>query len=202
MQEPCHSSDAIPSAPILVHVCHGESILKAGLIALLAACPQVRLVAPVGADVIVTDYADALARLKHATHRGARLMVISQREREWDIRTAISAGVHGYLPQRCAADELLMAVQMLGRSQRYFNPELLERATQHVASNNLTSRESQVLALLAQGCCNKRIAIELDIGVGTVKTHVKSLFNKLGATARTHAVVLATQRGMVSSGLA
>jgi two-component system NarL family response regulator len=61
----------------------------------------------------------------------------------------------------------------------------------------LTSRETDVLQLLAQGCCNKSIARELGIGVGTVKTHVKGLFDKLGATARTHAVVLATRRGLV-----
>jgi len=183
---------------ISVHVCHAEPIVNAGITALLASCPQVRLASAYLADVIVTDYADAMARLQRATPNAERLMIISQREREWDIRNAISAGVHGYLPQRCAADELLAAVQTLGRGQRYFNPELLERAMQHGASDSLTSRESQVLELLAKGCCNKRIAIELDIGVGTVKTHVKSLFSKLGATARTHAVVLATQRGMVA----
>jgi len=183
---------------VSVHVCHAEPIVNAGLTALLVTCPQVRLASAYRADVIVTDYAAALARLQHVTPNAERLMIISQREREWDIRTAISAGVHGYLPQRCAADELLAAVQTLGRGQRYFNAELLERAMQHGASDSLTSRESQVLELLAKGCCNKRIAIELDIGVGTVKTHVKSLFCKLGATARTHAVVLATQRGMVA----
>lgn len=187
----------LPNQAISVHVCHGESIVNAGLTALLASCPHVRLTA-YGADVIVTDYADAMARLQHVTQHSARLMIVSQREREWDIRTALSAGVHGYLPQRCAADELLTAVRMLGRGQRYFNEELLERAMQHIGSDSLTMRESQVLALLAKGCCNKRIAVQLDIGVGTVKTHVKSLLNKLGATARTHAVVLATQRGMVS----
>lgn len=197
MQTPFHLPEAAPAAVISVHVSHCEPIVSAGLTALLASCPQVRLAAD-GADVVVTDYADALARLEHSPGKAERLMIISQREREWDIRTAISAGVHGYLPQRCAAGELLTAVLALGRGQCYYNPELLERAMQHMSSDSLTSRESQVLALLAQGYCNKRIATKLDIGVGTVKTHVKSLFNKLGATARTHAVVLATQRGMVA----
>lgn len=198
MQMQCNSPEAGPASAISVHVCHGEPIVNAGLSALLAACPQVRLAAAHGADVIVTDYADGLARLEHVAHNAKRLMIVSQREREWEIRTAIAAGVHGYLPQRCAADELLTAVQALGRGQCYVNPELLERAMQHMSSDSLTSRESQVLALLAKGYCNKRIATKLDIGVGTVKTHVKSLFNKLGAKARTHAVVLATQRGMVA----
>ncbi|WP_343731293.1 response regulator transcription factor [Duganella sp.] len=198
MQTDFNTPEAAPAPAISVHVCHAEPIVNAGISALLASWPQVRLAAAYGADVIVTDYADALARLEQGTQHARRLMIISQREREWEIRTAISAGVHGYLPQRCAAGELLTAVQALGRGQCYFNPELLERAMQHMASGNLTSRESEVLELLAMGYCNKRIATKLDIGVGTVKTHVKSLFNKLGATARTHAVVLATQRGMVA----
>ncbi|MRW84948.1 DNA-binding response regulator [Pseudoduganella sp. FT26W] len=199
MPAPFNFPDAAPAAAVSVHIGHGESIANAGLSALLASSPQVRLTAAAdGADVIVTDYADALARLEHTARQTGRVMIVSQREREWDIRTAISAGVHGYLPQRCAEAELMTAVQALGHGRRYFNPELLERAMQHMASDSLTLRESQVLELLAMGCCNKRIAIALDIGVGTVKTHVKSLFHKLGATARTHAVVLATQRGMVS----
>lgn len=199
MPAPFDSPEAAAAATVAVHVRHGESIVNAGLSALLASCPRLRLTAAADdADVIVTDYADALARLAHVAPNAIPLMIVSQREREWDIRTAISAGVHGYLPQRCAAGELLTAVQALGHGRRYFNPELLERAMQHMASDSLTLRESQVLELLAMGCCNKRIASKLDIGVGTVKTHIKSLFNKLGATARTHAVVLATQRGMVS----
>lgn len=197
MQTPFNLPEAAPASAISVRVCHGEPIVNAGLAALLASCPQVRLAAD-GAGVVVTDYADALARLEQGLGKAERVMIVSQREREWDIRTPISAGVHGYLPQRCAAGELLTAVLALGRGECYFNPELLERAMQHMTSDSLTSRESEVLALLAKGYCNKRIATKLDIGVGTVKTHVKSLFNKLGATARTHAVVLATQRGMVA----
>jgi predicted transcriptional regulator len=54
-----------------------------------------------------------------------------------------------------------------------------------------------VLELLATGRCNKVIARDLGISVGTVKTHLKGVMTKLGATARTHAVVLATQRGLV-----
>ena len=54
------------------------------------------------------------------------------------------------------------------------------------------------LALLAEGLCNKAIARDLGIALGTVKTHVKSLLDKLGATTRTHAVVLATRRGLLA----
>jgi DNA-binding NarL/FixJ family response regulator len=126
-------------------------------------------------------------------------MIVSQREREWDIRKALSAGVHAYLPQHAEAVELLAAVRALGQGQRYFSQQLLARATENFYCGGFTGRENDVLKLLALGCSNKQIARGLDIGVGTVKTHVKSLFSKLGAKDRTHAVVLATRRGIVSS---
>jgi DNA-binding NarL/FixJ family response regulator len=189
--------------PVCVHISHPEAIVNAGLAALLAHCPHIRLAegAPgchAGVDVVVTDYADAMRLLPRAMESGERVMIISQREREWDVRAAMAAGVHGYLPQRCEAVELQAALQTLGQGQRYFNKELLARATQNLAGGSLTSRESQVLELLATGCSNKRIALTLDIGVATVKSYVKSLFCKLGAKTRTHAVMLATQRGLVS----
>lgn len=187
---------------VYVHILHPEAIVNAGLAALLAQCPHTHLAdlppgLNPGVDVVITDYAGAMERLPPAIP-SERVLIVSQRELEWDVRAAMEAGVHGYLPQRCDADELRAALQTLAQGQRYFNQELLTRATQNLAGGTLTSRENDVLELLAMGCCNKRIAISLDIGVGTVKSHVKSLFNKLGATARTHAVVLATQRGLVS----
>lgn len=185
--------------PIAVIICHAEAIVNAGLARLLADCPHVRLAAA-GEDaaLVITDYADGMARLSAARAGMARVVIVSQRERESEVRAAMKAGVHGYLPQRCAADELLDAMRALAQGRRYFNKELLERAMAHLGDSALTMRESQVLQLLATGCCNKRIALALDIGVGTVKTHIKSLLCKLGARARTHAVVLATQRGMLA----
>lgn len=197
---------AMPHATALrvsVQVLHAEAIVNAGLVALLASSAHVQAAhAPEDGEapirVVITDYADAMARLPLVPVTGERVMIISQREREWDVRNAMAAGVHGYLPQRCEAAELQTALEALSQGKRYFNQELLALATQNLPGGGLTLRENQVLELLALGCCNKRIAIQLDIGVGTVKSHIKSLFNKLGATARTHAVVLATQRGMVS----
>ncbi|WP_229205320.1 MULTISPECIES: response regulator transcription factor [unclassified Duganella] len=114
------------------------------------------------------------------------------------MRTALSAGAHGYLPQQCNASELMTALRTLGAGERYFSRDLLARAADNRLQDGFTQRENDVLKLLAQGQSNKPIARDLDIGVGTVKSHIKSLFNKLGASARTQAVVLATQRGIVS----
>ncbi|MNY29179.1 Transcriptional regulatory protein LiaR [compost metagenome] len=61
----------------------------------------------------------------------------------------------------------------------------------------LTLREDQVLRLLARGQCNKTIARQLGIAVGTVKTHVKGVLAKLGASSRTEAASIAAEKGMV-----
>ena len=75
-----------------------------------------------------------------------------------------------------------------------------DKPVMFLGNTTLTGRETDVLQLLAQGCCNKSIARKLGIGVGTVKTHVKGVMSKLDATARTHAVVVATQRGLIRPG--
>lgn len=193
-----------PVSPLKVSICHAEAIISAGLAALLASCPDIELGADAPgdcgwADIVVTDYADAIARLRHGATGRERIMIVSQREREWDVRTAMSAGVHGYVQQQCPAVELLTALRALGAGKRYFNKELMVLATESHLQQHFTSRESQVLKLLALGWSNKQIARDLDIGVVTVKVHVRSLFTKLGASARTQAVVLATQRGIVAA---
>ncbi len=136
----------------------------------------------------------------HHGETAARVLIVTQMEREWEVRTAMMAGVHGYLLQNADREQLLTAVRTLSRGLRYLSADLSRCVADSFTRIGLTSRETDVLQLLAQGQCNKSIARELGIGVGTVKTHVKGLFDKLGATARTHAVVLATRRGLVGDG--
>lgn len=147
--------------------------------------------------MVVTDFSDGMARLPHAALRRESVLIVSQRGREGDVRAAMAAGVHGYLTQCCGAAELKAALQALGQGLRYFDQEAPARARKLLPGCHLTVRESQVLQLLATGCSNKRIALNLDISVSTVKTHLKSMYGKLGVSARTQAVVLATQQGLV-----
>jgi two-component system NarL family response regulator len=191
---------------IRVLIVHEDAIVRAGLTALLSACPDMEILPGLGdtaaafsAQVIITDHRDGIDRMRAASHYQdtPRVLIVTQMEREWEVRTAMMAGVHGYLLQNCSADQLGTAVRTVGRGLRYLTAELSRCMADSFTRIGLTSRETDVLQLLAQGCCNKSIARELGIGVGTVKTHVKGLFDKLGATARTHAVVLATRRGLV-----
>lgn len=186
---------------ICVSLAHQDAIVRAGLGALLRTCATIS-VQEIGIQVVVADYCDGLQRAQQSAGKpgAAAILVVTQREREWDVRSALAAGVQGYVLQSCSADQLKMAVELLACGQRYVSPELNRYVADKSARSSLTGRETDVLQLLAQGYCNKTIARELGIGVGTVKTHVKGVFDKLGATARTHAVALATQRGMVREG--
>lgn len=95
---------------------------------------------------------------------------------------------------------ILAACPALLLGRRFLSAAVTRSVADSLGREHLSGRETDVLQLLAEGCCNKTIARRLGIGVGTVKTHVKGVMSKLDATARTHALVVATQRGLVRPG--
>lgn len=196
-----------------IHIMHADPIVTVGLHAVLAGQPGLRVTSHLHqpeaqrvARVLVTDYdaGVALARQAAATAGPGMppvaVLVVTQYDKEWEVRLAMEAGVAGYLLQSCGTDELVHAAGQLARGQRYLSESMTRSVADSLTREALTGRETDVLQLLAQGCCNKSIARKLGIGVGTVKTHVKGVMSKLDATARTHAVVVATQRGLIRPG--
>ena len=185
-----------------VFVRHEDPVVSAGVAAVLGAQPGITVTAghlvqgPAG--VIVTDYRGALALLRTRHGSAPRIMVVSHIEREWDVQNAIRAGVHGYVLQRCHIGELVHGVRMLGRGSRYLCDAVAHSIADSLTREALTSRETDVLRLLAKGCCNKTIGRHLGIAVGTVKAHVKAILEKLQATTRTQAAAIATERGLVA----
>ena len=200
----------MPTIPSAVHILHTDPVMTAGLHAILAdrqewrvsthlSQPEARQVA----RVLVADYDTGLALARQPEHAGLRrpsVLIVTQLDKEWEVRLAMDAGVHGYVLQSCSQDELLKAVASLAQGQRYLSESVTRSVADSLSRETLTGRETDVLQLLAEGCCNKSIARKLGIGVGTVKTHVKGVMSKLDATARTHAVVVATQRGLIRPG--
>ena len=193
----------IPHQLIQVQVRHTNPLIRAGLAAILSTDSDI-VVATADSDfpcdVIVTDYDDGLWRIQQAPTQqtlSKRVLIVTENDREWNLRIAVTSGVHGYMSQKGSAQELSEAVRTLSRGLRYISPVLTPRLAAGMSRISLTGRENDVLRLLARGFCNKVIARELGIGIGTVKTHVKGLFEKLGVSARTQAVVRATERGLV-----
>lgn len=201
--------------PTRVLVLHAQAIIGYGLGAALGglpglevrvAMPELAGVDPADADVVVCDYDTGLrlaqtGRRARPGQRTARLMVLTGEDREHAVRHALECGVHGYMLQGGPVAELVDGVRALASSQRFLSLAVAQRMADSMARESLTGRETQVLELLACGQCNKSIARELQIAVGTVKAHVKAIMAKLDASSRTQAVSVAAQRGLVSLGL-
>lgn len=126
-----------------------------------------------------------------------RLLALCPQAREHFVGKALRSGVHGLLRSSCTIQELIHAVYVLAKGARYVCPEIAQHMATTLHREALTSREAEVLRLLSRGRCNKTIARDLGIAVGTVKTHVKSILVKLDASSRTEAASIAAEKGLV-----
>jgi len=155
-------------------------------------------------DVVVADYASALSLLAPAPpgaaqHRsaGSAVVILSQRAGSGEIRHAMQAGALGYLTADCSLEESIAAVRSVHKGTRYLCVVAAARLAESIHCELLTARELEVLHLIAEGHANKGIARELDISVGTVKSHVKAILHKLDAGSRTRAAAVAEHRGLL-----
>ncbi len=110
---------------------------------------------------------------------------------------AVQAGVAAYLPKSAERAELLAAIRTVHLGQTYFPPAIAARLAARQARPELSNRENEVLRWVVLGHTNREIAQQLGIAEVTVKLHVGSLLQKLGARDRTEASTLAIQRGIV-----
>jgi len=185
-----------------VVVLHPSPVLNAGVRALLADECDVRAGdfarVPESADVVIADHEQALA-LMHAMATGlpARCLVVSARLNGRMVREAMEAGAHGYVTAECAGPELNRAVQSVNLGQRYLCSGASACLANSFGLDPLTRRELQVLELLGAGLGNKSIALRLDIALGTVKAHVRTVLDKLCVSSRTQAVIEARRRGLL-----
>jgi DNA-binding NarL/FixJ family response regulator len=191
----------INADPVKVLVEHEDTLLQAGLATLLARFGELAMAHPADAaiDVVVTDYQAGMRRLRLAGEGGAkpRIVVLTRRDSELDIRCALSQGVDGYMIVGCSVDSVVEAVRAVHQGLRHLDPVATHRVAESMFHEPLTGREKQVLQLVATGCANKVIAARLQIGVGTVKTHMRSVLDKLDAESRTEAAAVAHRRGLL-----
>jgi DNA-binding NarL/FixJ family response regulator len=143
----------------------------------------------------------------------ARVVILTTFERDDYLFAALEAGASGFLLKSCSADELVGAIRNVADGHALLAPQmtrsLIDRFTADrrtperaepvgdPALDELTERERDVLALIAQGKSNAEIAEELVVGTATVKTHVSRILGKLDLRDRVQAVVLAYRSGLV-----
>ncbi len=141
--------------------------------------------------------------------RGPRVIVLTSFLDDDRLLPALEAGAAGYLLKNSQPAELARAVRAAHAGEAIIDPTVAARLVDALSDRDrrrpaagafeqLTGRERDVLALIARGRSNKRIALELGISEKTVKTHVGHVLAKLGVTDRTQAAVLAVEQGLLT----
>ena len=164
------------------------------------------LVAAAEPDVVLMDLrmprmdgVTATERLA-ARHPAVRVLVLTTYDTDADIVRAVAAGATGYLLKDTPLPQLADAVRAAARGETVLAPPVAARLVSRLrapAAEAPTAREVEVLAGVARGLTNAEIGRELFIGEATVKTHLLRVFAKLGVDARTRAVMVAVERGLL-----
>ena len=144
----------------------------------------------------VLDGIEATRQLR-AEFPSARILMLTTYDTEEDVRRALDAGASGYLLKNAKQAELVEAVFAVHRGERWLPKILAKRAEKAANESPLFPRQLEVLELLAKGLSNKEIASVLGFTADGAKSHLKSIYAKLGVQDRTEAVVTAIQRGLV-----
>lgn len=139
--------------------------------------------------------------------RSTRVVLLSVYDDQQYLFQALRAGASGYLLKRINGDELVRHLENVRDGHTVVDPMLAGEAVGAAArlqrgefwpgaGHGLTHRESEVLALIVSGLSNRAIAARLTVSEDTVKTHVRSLYRKLGVGDRTKAVAVALREGI------
>src|SRR6202161_2592299 len=127
----------------------------------------------------------------------ARIIVLTTYPGDIQVLRALKAGARGYLLKGQVSRDLPEAIRTIHSGQKLIPPDLAVELAEHTADDDLSSRELEVLRLIAAGNANKEIASKLRIAEETVKSHVTNSLAKLHANDRTHAVTTALKRGII-----
>lgn len=201
---------------IRVLVIEDHPVVRQGFVALLSSAPDIEVVgsAPDGVegmelfrslrpDVTLMDLqmprmggVEAIQRMRNEWAE-ARIIVLTTFDGDEDIYRAMQAGAKAYLLKGMEVEELLAAIRTVHAGRASVPSSIAEKLAHRVGSQDLTAREVEVLERIVAGRANKQIANDLNISEATVKSHVNSLLGKLGVDDRTHAAIVALQRGIV-----
>jgi DNA-binding NarL/FixJ family response regulator len=127
----------------------------------------------------------------------ARIIVLTTYVGDAQVLRALEAGAQAYLLKSTLRKELPDTIRLVHAGHKRIAPEVATTLAEHAADDDLSSREIQVLRLIAGGNANKIIADQLSITEETVKGHVKNILSKLAANDRTHAVTIGLKRGII-----
>ena len=116
---------------------------------------------------------------------------------EEDIFNALEAGARGYILKDTTREEIIEAVRQIHAGNRFLPLAIAAQLANRIIRAPLTPRELDMLRLVSRGRSNKEMATAMFISEETVKSHMKSLFQKLAVHDRAEAISIALQRGLL-----
>ncbi len=211
--------------PLHVLVADDHPLFRSGLRALLGAVPDTALVgeatsgdeavalaATLQPDVVLMDLQmpglggiEATRRILEANpHIG--VLIVTMFEDDYSVFAAMRAGARGYVLKDTDEDEMLRAIQAVGKGEAIFSPAIARRLVDFFALPRpvvperafpeLTEREREILDLIARGVGNAEIAARLSLSPKTVRNHISNIFDKLQVADRAEAIVRARKAGL------
>lgn len=206
------------SVPNVIRILAADDhpLLRKGIAALVNGEPDMKLIAEASngeeavekfrlhrPDVTLMDLQmpglngiEAISRIR-GEFPSARIIVFTTYKGDAQVTGALRAGARAYLLKENVHLELLETIRTVHEGRKKIPPEIASELAEHVADDDLSVREIEVLRLISGGNSNKEIADRLSIGEGTVKTHVTNILSKLNASDRAHAVTIGLKRGII-----
>ena len=206
----------MPTNPIKVLVVEDHSVVREGIVSVLNRQKDITVVAEAKngkeaialhkehqPDITMMDLRmpqmeglEAVIQIRAATPK-ANIIILTTYDTDEDSYQCLQAGARGYLLKDATSAELTNAVRQVHQGKRFIPADVAMKLADRVQSDELTSRELDVLAMMVQGSSTTKLSEALNISEGTVKFHVNNILQKLNASDRTQAVVTALQRGLV-----
>lgn len=208
--------EPLPGKPIRVLVVDDHPPMRMGLVALIRSQPGMDVVAEasdgeeaievyddVRPDIVLMDLrmpgiggVEAIMAIRKK-HSDARVIVLSTYDADEDIYRAMQSGAKSYLLKDMSTEEIAATILSVHAGESLLPRQVAERLSLGEQRQALTERERDVLEALIKGRSNKEIASSLFISEDTVKSHLKTLFAKLGVRDRTGAAVEGIRHGIV-----
>ena len=208
----------LPDSNIRILIVDDHPVVRAGLTSMLGAQPGLEVVGSASSgeealamldshtpDVLLLDLRmpgmngiDTLHAMKRSG-TPARAIVLTSYETDEDIYRAVQAGTGGYLLKDTSRQEMLEAIRVVHAGKRYIPRHIASRLAERMMRSNLTTRELEILKMVARGLTNKEIGKALEISGNTVRNHVNSIIEKLEVSDRTEATTTAIQRGLIEA---